>query len=554
MAVTQTIRDFKIDPKMLKDTMTRQAGTVEKAVLEGVMNSRDARASKIVISLVRNEGKAILTIEDDGCGIISKEDLIDHFETFGKERTKAEASIYGIYRMGRGQLFAFGENIWRTATFRMIVDINKGLYYILEEGLPFQEGCHITVNMYSDPIGNYIYPSMEKFEENLKKQVRYVGAPVYFNGKQLNVLPEECEWDIEDDNAYYLLNVGNELCLYNLGVYVMNLDISKYGSGGIIVSKNQLKVNSARNDVMWDCPVYQSIQEVVKSNLVKVVYKPRQVLTSMQRQATLSSFRDSTVSYDTIKLLSLIPTSQGKHMSFEAISRIKQQWCFAEHGSDLADKLMESGQCICFSDDVLYNLNYTGDKKRFFTWLTRNEDMETYGNDKWSHLERLYVDFHDVLENTSDEYLTFPENKMTVVERRVIKILNHYGSWNGRVINLGYSERANAWTDGRSYITINRSFLKHIYLGQDSDVNKLMMLLAHEMAHEEDTRGTHYHGPEFYENMVHILNGYHSPTILNANFHRRMIKGRYDEKRFRAEMKKEKAEKEMEKKLGISVK
>jgi hypothetical protein len=238
-------------------------------------------------------------------------------------------------------------------------------------------------------------------------------------------------------------------------------------------------------------------------------------------------------------------------MSFEAVSRIKQSWCFAEHGSDLADKLMESGQCVCFSDDVLYNLNYTGDKKRFFTWLTRNENMPTYGNDKWSHLERLYVDFNDVLEKTSDDYLTFPENQMTVVEKRVIKILNKYGSWNGRVINLGYSERANAWTDGRSFITINRSFLKKMYLGQDSDVNKIMMLLTHEMAHDEDTRGTHCHGPEFYENMVHILNSHSSPTVLNANFHRRMIQGRYDEKRFRDEMKKEKSEKAIKAKLGI---
>lgn len=548
-------RKLGMHENLLYNTIQRQAGTLEKANVEGIMNSIEAGGDSVYVTLdvnVDGTNNAVMTIRDNGRGIRDKKEIEEFFEKFGTPHNEDETVIWKLYRMGRGQMFAHGKNIWRTSTFRMVVDIKEwGLEYELESGLPFHEGCDIKIELYKNPIGGYTYPTLQKYEDNIQKQVRYVKVPVYFNGKQINVVPEEMKWDIVDENAYYLLNVGTELRLYNLGIYVMNIDISKYGAGGIIVSKKQLSVNYARNDVMSDCPVYNEIQKIVSDNLTKIACKKRQVLDSYQRNALLQNFRDDMIPYETVKLLSLVPTSQGKHMSFEAISRIKTPWTFAEKGSDLADKLMEIGQCVCFSEEVLHNLNYSGDKKRFFTWLTRDEYGARYGNDKWSHLERLYVDFDEMLKNTSEEYLVFPENRMTVLEKRVIRILNKYRSWNGRVINLGFSDRANAWTDGRSFISINRAFLNSLYLGDDVCVNRLMMLLAHEMAHDIDTRGTHVHGPEFYENMVMILNSYNSPTALNARFNKRMIAERYDEKKFLAEKKKAKSDKKIEEKLGM---
>ena len=35
-------KQFKMHPKLLHDTISRQAGTLEKAILEGCMNGREA--------------------------------------------------------------------------------------------------------------------------------------------------------------------------------------------------------------------------------------------------------------------------------------------------------------------------------------------------------------------------------------------------------------------------------------------------------------------------------------------------------------------------------
>ncbi len=55
-------RSFKMHHQLLRSVIQRQAGTLSKAILEGVMNAVDAEASKIDIVLKRNE----VRISDDG--------------------------------------------------------------------------------------------------------------------------------------------------------------------------------------------------------------------------------------------------------------------------------------------------------------------------------------------------------------------------------------------------------------------------------------------------------------------------------------------------------
>ena len=127
MTKTET-RRFKMHPKLLFDVIQRQAGSLAKAVLEGVMNSIDAKATKCRITLTNNE----LTISDDGTGIRTRKSIEDFFETFGQPHDESEGKVYGTFRMGRGQLFAYGKNRWRTGPFEMKIDIkNKGLDYEL---------------------------------------------------------------------------------------------------------------------------------------------------------------------------------------------------------------------------------------------------------------------------------------------------------------------------------------------------------------------------------------------------------------------------------------
>lgn len=549
----KTRRKLGMHEKLLFDTIERQAGTLEKANTEGVMNSIEAGASSVYITLVVEKNSALLGIKDDGEGINTKEDLIAHFETFGTPHNENENTHWKQFRMGRGQMFAFGKNVWRTATFRMTVDIkNWGLEYDLEEHLPYYDGCDISIELYKNPIGYYPYPSMESYEEAIKTQIRFVEIPVYFNNTKINTPPSECNWDDEDSKAYFLFNVGTDLYLYNLGVFVMKIPASRAGMGGIVVSKQQLKVNFARNDVICDCPVYTHINDIIKKNRIANTRRTRRALDVWQRQACLQDLRDGNQDYNDIKNLSLIPTAQGKHISLEVVKKNRQPWCFAEHGSDIADRMMEREQALCIDEDILAQLNYNGPKKEFFNWLVKPQKPYGYSDGQWSLVGKLYKDFDILTNGVSDEYTILPDKKLTLIERRIIRILNSFYCWKGRIIGVGVSDRANAWTDGVSYITIDKSYLQR-FNPSALGVNKLMLLLAHEMAHDNDTRGTHVHGPEFYENMVNVLESNDSPTICNATFYHKIQQSKITEKRMQEEEKKQKTKKKIETKLGLTI-
>src|SRR5690606_17939145 len=111
-------RTLKMHPHLLWSVIHRQAGTIGKGILEGVMNSVDAGATRCDIILDREH----FSIEDDGKGFASDQEIEDFFETFGTPHEEGDAK-YGRFRMGRGQMMAFGMNVWHTNNYKMVVDL-----------------------------------------------------------------------------------------------------------------------------------------------------------------------------------------------------------------------------------------------------------------------------------------------------------------------------------------------------------------------------------------------------------------------------------------------
>jgi hypothetical protein len=550
-------RKFKMHEKLLYDTIRRQAGTLEKANVEAGMNSIEAGATAFHITLDDNykgTGKSVMIFKDDGKGFKDETEIELFFETFGQPHGECENVVWKQFRMGRGQIFAYGKNTWLTGTFKMVVDIKEwGLSYEFYKNQPFVEGCEITVELYDNPIGQYPYYSMKTYKEAIQQQLRFVETPVFFNEEQINTPPSSCQWDSKDNQSYYLFNVGTDMLVYNLGVFVMKIPASKAGMGGIVVSREMLEVNFARNDVDSKCSIMRHINDVVRDNRIKKTRQKRRTLTNWEREATMSDLRDGQQELVDVKSLALIRTAQGKHVSLDLIRKNGQQWCFAELGSNLADRLMERGEALVIDKNILASMNYTGDKSKFFSWLTGADNDYNYQFDStdWNKVEKLYTDFETLSAGISDHYTTSPDKKLTVVERRVLKVLNLLHIWDNRVINFGYSERAAAWTNGCSYITIDRNFFKSLYISSGWGVNKLMLLLSHEMAHDCDTRGTHVHGPEFYENQINVLEGRNSPTAYNSSFLTNMVNSKIAEKQAKIVAKEQKAEAKVAKKLGI---
>jgi hypothetical protein len=113
--------------------------------------------------------------------------------------------------------------------------------------------------------------------------------------------------------------------------------------------------------------------------------------------------------------------------------------------------------------------------------------------------EKFYDNFCHAVSNMSSSCITLAQNKLTKVEKRVIQSLTYYSCWDARVLRMGVSDSASAWTDGHSHITLDRKFLKRLNLTVDSDIVQLFTVLVHELAHNDDTSNTDIHGEDFYE-------------------------------------------------------
>ena len=574
-------RTLEADPNLLIDVIKKQAGSLQKAVTEGTMNSIEAGADATHIKLwEEREGdqrRAFLSIVDDGIGIRTEDEILKHFQTFGTPHKESEGKTWAKFRMGRGQMFAFGINRWRTSQFQMDVDVNRrGLDYTLRKGMEEVSGCHIHIELYENPIGGWQMPSVEAFKEVVQEQIRFVKTPVFFNDEQVSVDPDVLDWDYEDDDAYYQFNSNSTLKIYNLGVIVKSVSISRAGVGGIVVSKRQLDVNFARNDIQSTCEVFKRIQAVVQTNKIKKATKKNVVLGTGERFSLLRDLRDGSETLRTLSGKRMFRTAQGKWMTWNMIVKDVRPWTFAEEGDRAADKAMEMGAALCYSEDMLREMNYTGAKDEFFDWLFREQLRVNPDKNDWNQNVHSYERKEVrvtleckrktyLLRNTNDhvsgsglsclsdmyreDYLIIPHAKTTKVEKRIVKYLEGLRCWSGRRISIGKSTVASAWTDGSTYIVFDRNWLRGLSLQSPSGAYDLFRVGAHEMAHNSNTAGTHVHGPDFYEKYYEITSGswYNNPISHSYNFVDAMQRARIDEKIAEEEEK----DRASQKKLGL---
>jgi len=136
-------------------------------------------------------------------------------------------------------------------------------------------------------------------------------------------------------------------------------------------------------------------------------------------------------------------------------------------------------------------------------------------------------------ESFSESYHYIPYGKLKKTEKRIVDVLMGLGCWDGRRIKIGVSDVASAWTDGSSYIALDRDWLKSISVSNVGSCLSMFTTLCHEMAHDNNSAGTHNHGPEFYEKYYDITKkGYWQNPLYHAyKFADTMDKQRIEENR-----------------------
>ena len=489
-----TIVKFKMAENLLRDVIMRQAGTIDKAILEGAMNLVEAGATKGTITLDNTK----IVIEDDGKGFESEDEIRDAFETFGKtdERAKEEKR-WARFQMGRGQLFAFGKTTYRTRTFEMITDIHGaiGIGYEFKKDLPDVPGCVVTVELYN-PIDNYQIATIVR---DVKRNIAYVPLEITVNGDLVTTNVADVKWTFEDDDAYVKVNESaRELKIYNLGVFVEEKYLS--GVGGILVSKRQLDVNFARNQVMESCPIYRRVRTMFRAKTKKPLIE-RQSYGAKDAASVLDGFESHEYTANEIFWKPLLQTTEQKKVSFGKLFEHKM-YSTDERGGIKAAQAMRTQDVLVLDSDHLSTVLGGSGRVRFERLMEFVKNAQPYATGKppsYVPSDELYV---DIVETRS----VLEPKDLSKRARIALKVINDAfspqflrfsnGNIKHREIVIGESSNAEVtWTDGMSYIAIKRDYLEK-KTKRTGDWAVLILDIAHSYAHESSTRD---HDDEFFQ-------------------------------------------------------
>lgn len=508
-------RSFTVHPAILHSIIHAQAGSLPKALLEGVMNAVDAGAKKCDITIDCHG----FIVADNGTGFADRAAIENYFEQFGTPHQQGDAT-YGRFRMGRGQLMAFAETIWETGEFRMEVDIkHKGMDYTLATGLKKQKGCKITGKLYA-PLSTY---DLNSLINEFESMVYYTEIPVKLNGRVISRHPAKQKWDLETDEAYIKLAASGDLKVYNLGVLVRGYGAYRFGMSGTVVSKKQLQVNFARNDILeHQCDVWRQIRKditgIAKTRVAKKTtltdgereFLARQILSDCQVLAMQPGYQhsDQQMALRQKYLESrVIETAAKTNITLSAfIASAKVSLACSKKGQ-LAERLHRSKVAVVVSSVTLDRFNV----------CTLEELVQKLMPLSYSGGPAV-VDFDTLSLGYAGSNRIVPSSDVkpdvALVVRALTYVKDHLESalkdWRAdsdergvgrfnRDIVVGVSDQAQAWTDARSYIAVEQRYLAKVGKSGFAGWSRLFALMLHEYLHDDSDAMDHEHPPEFFE-------------------------------------------------------
>jgi hypothetical protein len=491
--------EFDIHPAVFYDVVLRQAGTLGKALLEGVQNSVDAKATRCDITLSADK----VTIKDDGVGFRDRSEIDTFFRVFGLPHTESErvAKTYGQFRIGRGQMFAFGRNVWRTAEFTIDTDVKRrGRRYVVASNGLRVDGCEIIIELY-----DRLAPSaLAEVARELERAVKYVPIPVTLNGRRLSKDVAAEKWTHQSEDALLRLNDTQVLSVYNLGVHVLDCPAHRFGVGGVIVSRQQLKTNFSRNDVMSDCPVWRRIRKVVDANATdRNLRKP--TLNDAERQRLADQLVRGEIDTRDAADLRLFTDVTGRHWSLTQFCRLHGRYngvyTSAPKNDRRGDAVHQQRIAFVIADETLARFGCEGNPEQMMGLIAAWNGI---AND-WRHKP-----FEEVAAGISADFRLLRDGEVSQHDRcalacveRIGRSLSYalcpdYRSRRRRAMVLGKSGCAEGWTDGDSFIALEVRYVRRHRDCIEGWV-KIALLMLHEFCHDESDMKGHGHDAEFYQ-------------------------------------------------------
>ena len=513
------IKTIKAGSNLIYQTIYNQAGSIEKALLEYIMNSIDAKATYINITIDNNGVDYSILDNGDGFGDASytteeKEKCIDAvFGHLGFDHGTDEENgrVYGRFGIGRAQLWAFSKNTWHTHNMTMEVDIKfKGLVYNIQETETFVDGCKIEGQFYDKLTLNNIL----LIKKVLSTLSAYAPIQVFFNEQRINKSIDDVKDSLGIKGIRANLKPGIYLSIYNQGVYVREYPPYLFGTGGVICSEvgYPFEVNAARNDILQSrCKLWKKLKKVLDIKTEHDVKK--KVMTDDLRKAILSKIAsgDFGEDYSYIKK-PLIKMINNRYTSVSAL--FTEKFSIAQRRDDsLAERIHQNGLAKVLLEEFTSSLGI--DAYDVVETLKMVQKQTTHQKPSV-----VYIDLEKLKRTIPLEQDVIAKKDLT--KRQVIfleainskalqQYLMHYRvRHDGRVrkIFIGKSEIANAWTDGVSYIVLNKNLVRGVDRGAGG-IFAVLNTLIHEYCHDEDNQDLHSF--DFYKS-------YHDQSIFQAGF------------------------------------
>ncbi|AGN33463.1 hypothetical protein PflA506_p0058 (plasmid) [Pseudomonas fluorescens A506] len=516
---------FELDPQIIHHIIYSQAGSIGKAIIELIMNSADASASTVRLTM----SKTGFHCADDGSGFVSRNDVLRYFGRFGTPHAEGDAT-YGRFRLGRGQIMAHAITDWSSNRWSMKVDTRTmGYSYDLEDLAAPSAGCSITGTWY-EPLNDI---ELMSAVQEIRDLVRYTPISVELNGRVITRDPAKEKWDFEDAWAYYRAKEDGPVSIYNQGVLVRNDSSHVWGAGGLIVSKKAIDLNVSRTEILRKtCPVWKIIAKEfgrLADNVSARLGDNRKTEARREKSARslLSGDANICTVYEREEVITLLPGK--RHITLmEFYSKAQRTrvsglgtYTLVEEGSDVPKgeaiareeviqivhpKTLERFGCHNFIDfeealerafaNVGAEIQAIEDRGERAPWYWRgipNLQLVAFSTYRDAFIERMQiVDECKVLDK---------ETRRAWIALRWC--LQHYaGACAGASryrdgtlcydekrlhVLLGESNNCDAWTDGETYLAIDCAVVKRISTKPLEAVAYIFGLVEHEVAHQGDS-------------------------------------------------------------------
>lgn len=511
------IKDFKTDQNLIYHLIDSQNGNLQSAISELVQNSYDANADICEIDFDFQKNSMI--VSDNGSGFSNKEEIEVFFGTFGTIHNEDNSQKFGRFRIGRSLIFSLGSSVWYSNNFILHVDIKKeGLVYKIETTENYVKGCKIIIDLYDKEIryGDIAY--------SLKNKFRYlINMNVVFNGDIINlydmaIITQETEdYIFIEDKDGYTSGIG----IYNLGIY-LNTIYNYPKVNGVLITKKHLKVDLSRSEILNDELWEKCCSFLSEYSDQKKLFKSRIYINKILEMMFLNQ-----IEYKEIKEVPIFREIQkGKKYSFSDLEKSEKPFgfCFYNRSDSkvklLHDKQKQQGRAIVLEAESLLTPFLTATKINTTSLSDITEAIKKYLSRRNELDELGYISYRSITDKLEDLYSSYmrsinlnykivPEEELTSDEKCILRALNLSTSslirpGMRRTIFLGETSllNNNAWTDGISFIALNRDLLNNFKKSKEK-LFRIGIILLHEYTHKSGE--TEVHDNQFYINFHDYL-------------------------------------------------